>query len=514
MKARKRPYRSRRRVEIYFVLYLTALMLLLLDQRGTEINPDDDLVWQLLETNFSLQAEKNLLSCTMIQEEEGVRVVAIDSANTIFMQGNVSNISYDYDLKDLRRGESIRIGDAAGDAVDNFRSTPDSATGSSLFYWRPALDDLSSTLIKVSVTARATPTIPPRLTSLKHRRQLENIIKAGAQIEARTEFEISINFLPSNPIALNPINDDSLSANEGPATVIIQGPEVTINQSAPGALSLSPQRATIYAVPFAYWENRFFVGGIDLLSGLAEQPQLTVSGAADAEGLAEIVSVEQDHLLIRGRLPALGDMRVQVRIQREADGKIALSSFDVQPQDLQPPDLPARMYPGVEYLINPRFPALVGQETRAVLQEKGGRERYVSTQGQEFFFSPQEQDVGSDLLLLRFINGRKIDEQVQLRVQDFPAPEIAEIIPQGGQKVIVTTRAYGIRAGRNRVTLQITGNGQQARERHGEYEYQPDDYMHIQVFEVTPRDAGQAFTFGVRAANSKASSKERQWQGQ
>ncbi len=497
--------RRRRGVEIYFVLYLTALLLLMLDKRGTDTKPDEELVIGLLQTNFSIQAEKNLLNCTALRTEDGLQIISLDSVNTIFSKGNVTDVQYDFTIIDVARNRNYVI---------NENQQPDGQVGygyrrldegeRAVFNWKPDLSSGDRAVYTIRVEASAKPLVPARITSPEQRRQLEKIIEEGDQrVDADTRFQLAVTFVGDANIAANLENDNPVDT----VTRVIyqQGDQpVTVINAPAGNITFSPANAAVYAVANARWHNRIVVGGIDLKNDLAESPEISVDG----EGEAAIASIDDGAIRVDGTAPTKGQMRVTLRLRRRSDDQTAGVSFDVRTRPLPAALTPARMYPGLSYNFDPRFPALVGQDVKAVLRDAAGRERHVSVQGEAFSFTPQRSDIGADFELIRSVNGKTIATSSLIPVRDFPLPEIAEVNKQSG-KAIVRTRAYGGPQSSNRISIKIDGNAQVVSERHGEWEYLPEGNMHIQVFEVEPRDRNKAFEFSVKAVDRNGRESEK-----
>ncbi len=493
------PGGRRRGVEIYFVLYLTSLLLLLLDPRGTEVKPDKDLVLELLETNFEIQAEKNLLNCTVLNTEDGPRIHLLDSSNTIFSKGHVSDIQYEFNIVDVEGNKLFPVGakqNNTGDVGFGYERIDEGKRAR--FTWRPDLNSGERAVYTIKVLASAKPLIPKRITSEEHRRQLQKIIDQSVnRVEDDTQFELSVSFIGNATLAAetqtpNPV--DTVTR------IVIQGGEspITIINAPAADITMAPQQTAVNAVANARWNNRVVVGGINMNSDVDGTPSVSVDG----DGSAAIKTIDNGAINIDGTAPSQGEMTVTLQLKRRSDGQISRISFVVRARPLPAALVPDQMYPGLAYDFDPRFPALLGQEIKAILRDKTGRERHVSMQGERFSFTPTRADIGGEFELIRSVNGRVVASGDPIVVRDFPIPEVAEINTQS-KLAIIRTRAYGGPQSSNRIKIELSGNAAIIRERHGEWEYLPEGNMHIQVFEVQPRYDDRHFEFEVIAVDRK-----------
>ncbi|MBL7990253.1 MAG: hypothetical protein JNN25_02335, partial [Candidatus Kapabacteria bacterium] len=87
-KPSERKRRTRRQVEIYFVLYLAALLLLLPTKRERAPESDPSLVYELLKSRFIIAAERPTMNCQLLVIGDSVRVVTLDSVNTVSSSGD------------------------------------------------------------------------------------------------------------------------------------------------------------------------------------------------------------------------------------------------------------------------------------------------------------------------------------------------------------------------------------------------------------------------------------------
>ncbi|MFA5512498.1 MAG: hypothetical protein WC313_08605, partial [Candidatus Kapaibacterium sp.] len=77
--------RKKRFVEIYFILYLAALVLLIPGKRDNELADEDEKSRPgIYQIPFSLKPEKNSLTASLRLDSNGITMISIDSVNTIY----------------------------------------------------------------------------------------------------------------------------------------------------------------------------------------------------------------------------------------------------------------------------------------------------------------------------------------------------------------------------------------------------------------------------------------------
>src|SRR5210317_1663872 len=91
------------RVEIYFILYLAALILLLPDfKKEREVEKNDSI-------KIGLSVDKSILNLRMLKKNNKNQIIKFDSTNRILFDGNFDNIDFIYTVSDINRGETIEL---------------------------------------------------------------------------------------------------------------------------------------------------------------------------------------------------------------------------------------------------------------------------------------------------------------------------------------------------------------------------------------------------------------------
>lgn len=506
--ARKR--RTRRQVEIYFVLYLAALLLLLPNKRERAPESDPSLVYELLKSRFIIAAERPTMNCQLLAIGDSVRVVTLDSVNTVSSSGDVDEVHYEFQVEDETQGQVLTISSQTPQ-VGIFTMKEDAQRKLAEFLWQPARNEKRSRTLKVSVIAIAKPVIPLTITRPDVRERLLRLLNEEGRFDtARTEFTINISFLDvGRSIALNNINIDSLinavrSSNSSVTSGLSQPIFVTNRQFVqppPGEFSLYAVSERLECLPYQQWENQIRVYGMNLRTEGRGDPKAEIlrTDRNDGTGTVSIPEVRGDLIRVIGTAPTSGLMTIRIVVTRAGDGKQNTIDFPVRATPIALPDIPRRMYAGVGYEFDPKLPFVTRQELRAVLS-LGGKERSVSQQGEKFTFVPDENDIGKTFAFERFVGGRRVGEVYYVKVEEFSAPEIIDVISQDADE-LVRTRCYGqVNGSDNRVTLEVKGN-LKVTERFGDRRSEPPTTL--QLFKISRAEAGKPYKGTIRAIDSK-----------
>lgn len=511
-KPSERKRRTRRQVEIYFVLYLAALLLLLPTKRERAPESDPSLVYELLKSRFIIAAERPTMNCQLLVIGDSVRIVTLDSVNTVSSSGDVGDVHYEFRVEDETQGQVLTISSQTPQ-VGIFMMKEDTQRKLAEFFWQPARNEKRSRTLKVSVIGTAKPVIPSTITRPDIRERLLRLLNEEDRFDtARTEFTINISFLDvGRSIALNNINIDSLiSAVRSSSASLASGfsqPIFVTNrqfvQPPPGEFSLYAATERVECLPYQEWENQIRVYGMNLRTEGRGDPKTEIlrTDINDGSGSASIAEVRGDFIRVIGKAPASGLMTIRVVVIRAGDGKQNTIDFPVRAIPIAAPNIPRRMYAGVAYEFDPKLPFVTKQELRATLS-LGGKERSISQQGEKFTFAPDESDIGKTFLFERFVGGKRVGEVYYVKVEEFSAPEIYEVFSQGADE-FVRTRCYGqVNGNDNRVTLEVKGN-LKVSERNGDYRKNEKDNTVLQLFKISKADASKAYNGTIRAIDSK-----------
>jgi len=524
--SRKFRVRSRRQIEVYFILYLAALLFLLPNKRERAPESDPSLVRTLLSSRFFIVAAKPSLVCQISPVSSSTNVLSLDSVNTIALSGDVTDVHYEFTIEDRSERQIITTISARRQASGIFRMEEDARFGEARFYWYPDLRDRRNRSFNVKVVATARPVVPANIDAAT-RARLEKLLNDEGRLDtARTEFTISVIVGSGGG---NPF-DTLIAANGigvGQAPALTSGgvvgnpafaqapfgsagtlPNMAMRPSAPGEPDLVPRFQQVETYPFQQWENIIQVSGMNLREETRQIPKVFVlrSNPNDNSGNAVITDIRQQSIVLSGTAPSAGGvMQVRVPIVRSADGREFTTEFSVRALPVQRPNIPQKMYPGVEYTFDPALPFITGQELRAVLvEQQTGRERFSSPQAAKFTFAAKESDVGKNFVFTRGINNRNVGENYVISVEEFPAPEILELIPQN-TIILVRARCFGqVNGQENRVTIDV-GKLIKAtiRERYGDMLHSTERQEITQLFELRRTEPDKPISGLIRVIDRK-----------
>lgn len=468
--------KRRRGIEIYFVLYLAALMLLLSDSPKRETELATTALRSLVGSTFRLLAEKQTLLCRAIVEHDSVRIVQFDSINTIVPTGLIDSIHYRIVAEDQSSGTTLSL-PIAGTANAGAIAIETEQYGQALrIRWRLIRTERQPFLYRVRIEAHAKPQLPPTLER-DQRAQLETLLDSD-DFPLQSETTFLVGYLPDFPTTQPPSTDqpplDSALAVQLRSLFAQRAQETT----PAAAFSLVPEFTTIRTVPFVQWENRIAIYGAAPDRDLAQPPRLSGLSAA-------LVTIEGNAIVVRSTSTQAGTTNVRITLVRR-DGAEADAVFSVVTHSVQQPVIPALLYPGIEYRFDPNLSNLSGIETRALLRDDDNLTR-VSSSGEPFVFTPTFRDTGRTFYFERYVGRDRIGQVIPIPCEMFPPPEITSVRRESDRQFLVVCRAYGLDSDqRSRVRLELDPPGKgTVQELYGDYSYDPKANVRLQQFRVT-----------------------------
>ncbi|MEN9281944.1 MAG: hypothetical protein RL594_879 [Bacteroidota bacterium] len=470
--------RQRRRVEIYFILYLLALVLLMPD-RPVELAEDGTATTPV---RIDLFPERVRLSCEVKRDSLGnALLVRMDSTNVIRYSPELTGVSVRALIEDVASGQVLVVQEDSKSGRRFASLRHDRSRNAFVFTWSPLIDATVSKTFRVTIQANGVP--------------MNGVATDALRAVGSTQFVLTtiVNDQQPPQLVFLPGRRDTLVLREElpPAG----------QSSGPGEFWLEPARTSISMFALQEWTNRIVIGGADPQRDLMGLPTIRLSGEAMSD-VARLI--DQRTIVITGRAPRSGVATVEVSARR-ADGTVASTSFTVSGLNYSRPVVPDIVYPGVDYLIDPKMPTnAVG--VRAVLRD-GGRELAAVVDGQ-LRFRMSTRDTGKTIVFERTIDGVAETSPHLLAVRPFPAPVIREIRrDQDPNKRSVVVQFFSHDRTENRPTLRvIDGNVGAVRKLSGYL--RPADNAKptvswIEVFEVTRREESKPFVFRVQATDER-----------
>jgi|688.fasta_scaffold58349_4 hypothetical protein len=503
---------KRRGSEIYFVLYLSALILLLPGKQEKKSSDAVDAITALFQQSFSLLPEKNSLLSKITTDSTGASILQLDTSNVLLLTGNVSDISFECIVEDQNNDEVIQVASKEG---EHFSIVYDSTKKLVFFSWHPPISMLSS-LNKslsyvVTVKAKAKPFISGKNPELQ---QLLRSTDATLQTEARFSISIltegqgeappKIVYMPAETTFTRMIFQPSqIQQQTPPAIADANGQKVGV-QIMEQEFTLQPREAKMEVMAFQEWQNKIFVQGIYTPNDYAEKPIVNVVYRnKDMSGTANLLDFREGSIIVGGVAPASNAMTVKVTSRRKYDNKEVTTEFIVDPKNLNDPIIPNFMYPFTQYKFNPEMPTSNNMDARAILRNSQ-RILEDNQRGLPFTYKPDIEDTGTVVYFERLINGKPIGKSYSIRIRPFEPPQIIGKTNKEGQ-VEVFVRSFGKYDGKQNRCKIIFAEGTAvniiaAQDNSADFDAK-DGFNNNQKFSIRPKDKSKPFSAMVHAVD-------------
>ncbi len=475
---------KKRVVEIYFVLYLAALILLIPDpkEKGAIV----DAFASPSESSFSLKPEKSSLTAKLVMDSTGAKILYLDSVNTIFYSGNVTNVKFEFVVEDRTLNQRLSLS-SDKPISRHFRIIENSGTKSAAFIWTPPLFERTNKVYLVQVFAEAV-----------------KVTNGQAKLyKEKTQFTLIVNFY-----------DKETGKPIGPEAGISQIPgdnrgagDMFISQSQLGDMILNPIEKRINSYAGQKWRNQINVFGANLQRDLLKAPVLKYTRSPESNGgNAYIKEVTGNSIIIEGDAPGYGSMKVEIKVARKFDGMESSVDFAVIPQPIRQPDFDKVMYPERSYQLQPNMPYIAGQELYACLKSRDGDRVYASgAQGGDFAFTPSISDTGRIIYFERYVNGKMIGQRYPIQISGYPPPEISRIQMFRQNVVRVQTTSFGMHRGKENYVkyLEVLEGNVEYREILGRTTRDAAQQIYTQIFELSPKNHNESLNFKIRAVDER-----------
>lgn len=483
-KDNKQTLNGRRGVEIYFILYLAALLFLLPDR--SKDNEQVAFDGKDKEMEFSIYPEKTNLNAQFYIDAEGVRILQLDSLNHIYANANYENLSFQYTIIDPLTNQTMELSE--GQNGELYRVETDAKHSISKFYWQPSNTTENNQSYIVAVNAIHRP------------KSDENKI-----YKAKTQFTLNIIFKNKPEVESDP-TIDNITLNENINRILDSlrdsKPSQVINS---GEFELVCDRSLINMPAMQKWTNTVNFYNINIFRDLKSKPHIQISGSAGDRYKMISSDIQENKIVFSGIIPNSGNIRVKVSAERKSDGSIKTTTFTVKSLPIEDAKFDKVMYVGRTYLIDPNLPLI---NRSAYAEIRTAQEKLKSSdEGTKFYWTPTQRDIGRNIMLRRYLDGKLIEEDLRITVMDFPNPEILSIQKVSNNELEIKTKSFGnYNADKNLISL-ITSNSEiNYRELYGSLEESSDKFSFIQTFRITllKNDRGK-ITFTVRDKSGKTS---------
>lgn len=472
MSSKRQKYR--RTIEIYFVLYLAALIFLIPTKQEQQEEQQNN-NW---DTPFTIKLEKSALFCRL-SIDTIPEILFIDSLNTIYFAGDVQNIQYEVVIEDQVYKNKLKLVSNLDNKNVYFRLIDNLPQKIAYFYWKPPTFDKINKSYVVYVYARATDT------------------RTGAELTARAQFALVVNYYDRKtglPIIQKEIPEQIVQNNT---------PQINL-----GDVNFSLQYDRVKTLAYFDWENTIFVlGGLNPMMDLQKGAEISINHNPDGNGgSAYIANYSSNSISVKGSAPNFGNIVVNLKFKRKIDNREFQISFPVVAEPVANPDIPDEMFPGLVYKIKPNLPELPGYETKILVRENQTI-RYQQFSNETFTFIPENDDTSKNIYIERYVNNKLIGQRIKLNIRKFPSPVIVKLSKTSANTIIVQTNSFGIHQNRENtiIKLEIQGNASY-KERIGQFRADREKLIWTQFFEITPRDPSRPFSFKVVAIDRRGES--------
>lgn len=440
--------------EIYFVLYLTVLLLILPDNSTKKT---ENVKFEQLE-NFYLKSEKNSLNIRFYADTSGVEILSADTVNFIYPIGpNIESIDYDIVIKSENINRSI-FSSAQKENIPGF-NIEKQENNVLKFTWKP--EDLKFINDNYSIEVEA-------LVKAKDRNSL---------VRVSNKFNLNkyiVNRVPINLAVNNDQNEVGLD----------QQNRITFSEQ-----SINSNTFDVDLFPNAIYKfkalSRFQVKidayGGNLKQWLKEKP--TITNLKGIENV-DIIEITNSSIILSGQTPSYGKASFDINIVGRYKNITKTHQINIAPLPIGFAEYPKVIYPYLEYEINPNLPNLSDKNIRAefYIQDKL---IHFSENGTKFKIVIEASDTNKKAYLKRFLNNELIEQAESISIRPYPKPEIIKF-NKDDEFVYIRTRSFGLfsNSQRNYVkSIMINGQSVNAIDMSGSTEFQGDEST-IQVFKL------------------------------
>lgn len=408
-----------KKVEIYFILYLAALILILPDNKKIERNDTHH-----PKAQFSLIPEKTVLNLRLLKKDGENNIIKFDSVNKIYINGNFDNIDIKYTINDVNRGESVIINEL-NNSKEKFQINEDLQDKVINFKWNPDLNfDYNSTYLV----------------------KLEAIVEKNGESETiRTQFTLNSLFLNqvfSGDVAGNQIDTNDLNLNYFNTALAI--PTNLSNMD----VKISKNPLLSYADNG--WINYARIYNISSIDDLYGPPKVSIYGDSLLGGSAHFESSDGNNFVFSGVTPTYDTMKVNVKLRRKVDNSELSFDFLVIPLPRTAPDIPEVMYIGETYTIKSKLAE--SNNSYTIIRAGGSESKYTSS---NFTFTPEASMLDANVIMTRYVDNKKLDNYV-LVIRQKPRPTV-ENIGIKDNRIVVKTKTFSLQRNKNYI-IKIKNN--------------------------------------------------------
>ncbi len=477
----------KKNVEIYFILYLAALMLLIPDLK--ENNKPSQTSADVNEDFFRIYPEKNILLARLYLDSNGVNFISIDSTNIIFYSGNVQQIDFDFQIQNKELNQLLVLNKNSN--LNNFfKFAENKDLNLAYFYWKPPILDKRNYVFNVKVNASALVKVP---ISKSNEFQLK-------KLEATTYFDLVVNYFdPKTGLPMITSNQDTVRIASIDSSLFY-----SLNRNTQD-LFVNFEKDQVSSIAGENWQNTAFIIGMDLARDLGKKPEIKIINTPENNsGTVSIQKIQGNSIILQGRMPLFGSSKVKIKLLRKYDKSTIEDEFSLSPIEIKEPEYKSVIYPYQTYTIKPNFPNSLEHIYSCRIKSVDGQIIQNSSGNIPFSLSVDKAFIGKTLMFERLIDNKNYGKVYQIKVQDYPPPQIAQLQLVSTNKLKILANTFGIIENRENSikNIEIIGNAKY-NELVGQTATNPVNLVFTQVFEIVPLNQNEKFSFKIRVQDQR-----------
>lgn len=489
------PMRNGRRklsVEVYFVLYLTAIILLLGTAPLSKERYDSELeeaIAQLINTDFGVEVEDIGLTIPFVpagmEDDPSALNLMMDTVNVIRAHGSFSRVDFRIvSIEDTATGRALPIEKA---------SLMRNGDSSVFFFWSQG-EAKQTALYRICVEAEALPVIPASVSSPSLRRRIESIIAKRNAMRDTAIFSVNVLPITSPEYIIAAKRAPTMeTGSNGPAdsTIFSLSSQMLRQLAAFGqGFTISPRTPSLTSPPGKPWVQQLMVLGPEPKSlDLKLPPGVRITGYGN------------NYIEISGTAPARGETQVRVvakTLGSSLQSEVLFLVTATTPSD--PRGLPKTLYSGNSYPADFSTTGIDDDRISVTIIENG--KPVETSKGASFNYVPSATE--GTVQFIRYVDGKPFGEYT-CSVSEYPLPVIGPP-EENGPTVYVTTTSYGvIKGGPNVAVLRIERGNAHDPERVETNVDRETGRINVR-WRIRRKNAEQPFEFTARVWDQRGSS--------
>lgn len=494
------PAYSRRRkasIEIYFVLYLSAIILLLGTTPSRNHNEEGELeqaILHLLAPDFRVRVERSALLYSFIPagimlDTTGANLRR-DSINLVTARGRFSSVRFTIvSIEDSGSGQTLPPEAHATLTRRDERTA--------IFQWKPSPSDRNA-VYRVTVVGTATP-LPPSDLKPELRDRISEVLRRHGTVSDSVTFTVNVFALRDQAMVsrMALLQTPTLGSDDPGASGDSADPLMpafpSISSLFGQQFEMQPLSVRVAAVQGRLWRNRVSLGGNASFADLDLR--------TDPPGIT-IVSQTPTLIELSGPAPANGERVVTLTATRRSDGRTGSVSFAVRSATLPSPDIAQSMFVGQSYRLDFSVPDIPSENIAVEVIEND--KVIISRNDRRSVITYQPSGPGR-VEFVRYVDDQRVDvSDAELRA--LPLPNLQQQRAQSNNtEVILTTTCYGMVSGLPNRCRLVVQDGNVLDPEQMDQRFDEKNKITTQTWRLRRRDAGQEFTFTAYALDQRGS---------